>query len=910
MASRTVRRALDKWLPAAQRNRLDHGPSEGAPLRSATVAGLYERADSFTDLLPWVEYIEDTQCFLLEDGVSVGALLELSPVATDGRGEQFLAQARDAVQVAINDSIPEESSAPWVIQFFLQDDPGLEEVARQINSYGSDFARSHEYSATFGTEMARHVQRISKADGMFRDERVTGAPWRGHLRRVRTTIYRREDEHSKTTPEQAERRLDEVVRRWEIALKSAGVGVRRCTAADLHSWLVPWFNPCLPESVQVSEPATAPDEQLEQDCLPFGYDFAEGLCLSAPRSDAQTGIWWLDGVAHSFIPVLALRQIPRAGHFTSERFDGEHRYTLFDRMPEGAVLSITAVIRPQDEVRNHIARVKRAAVGDSAEATLTREDATAVEREMAQGNKLLPVAMGFFVRGRDEQDLTRNMNVVHSLLLSSGVQPIIRDADLMPLDNYVRSLPMVFDPAFPASAYRLRLTFSRHLSSVLPTTGRSRGTGHSGIVFFNRGAEPLVFDPLHPQDRKKNAHMLILGPTGAGKSALLVYLMQQMIARHRPRLFIIEAGGSFGLLGEHFQANDVSVHRVCLNPGSDVSLPPFAGASELALGDSGEPASSTTADRDRLGEMEIIARIMITGGEAREVEKLGRSDRLVIRKALQEAAAAAVRKGRSTALPQDVASALRTLARSGEFHAARASRIAEMADGMALFCSGIAGHFFNREGEEWPDADVTILEMGLLAREGYSDQLTVAYLSMMNHINDLVERRQFESRPTIVITDEGHIITTHPLLAAYVVKITKMWRKLGAWFWIATQNLADFPEESRKMLSMMEWWLCLTTPKEEVNEIGRFRELTDAQRSLLLSARKEPGKYVEGVLLSDSLDGLFRNVPPSLSLALAMTEKQEKAARRRIMDEHGCSELEAAERVARELEREPDSPSH
>lgn len=72
--------------------------------------------------------------------------------------------------------------------------------------------------------------------------------------------------------------------------------------------------------------------------------------------------------------------------------------------------------------------------------------------------------------------------------------------------------------------------------------GRSRGTGHPGLVFFNRGAEPLVFDPLHREDRKKNAHMLILGPTGAGKSALLVYLLQQMAAVYRPRLFIIEAG--------------------------------------------------------------------------------------------------------------------------------------------------------------------------------------------------------------------------------------------------------------------------------------------------------------------------------------------------------------------------------
>ncbi|MCG8092259.1 MAG: hypothetical protein JAZ17_01285 [Candidatus Thiodiazotropha endolucinida] len=52
---------------------------------------------------------------------------------------------------------------------------------------------------------------------------------------------------------------------------------------------------------------------------------------------------------------------------------------------------------------------------------------------------------------------------------------------------------------------------------------------------------------------------------------------------------------------------------------------------------------------------------------------------------------------------------------------------------------------------------------------------------------------------------------------------------------------------SRKMLNMMEWWLCLVMPKEEVEQIARFKDLTDVQRSLLLSARKEPGKYVEAV---------------------------------------------------------------
>mgnify|MGYP001821507055 CR=1 FL=1 len=104
------------------------------------------------------------------------------------------------------------------------------------------------------------------------------------------------------------------------------------------------------------------------------------------------------------------------------------------------------------------------------------------------------------------------------------------------------------------------------------------------------------------------------------------------------------------------------------------------------------------------------------------------------------------------------------------------------------------------------------------------------------------------------------------------------------------------------MLNMKEWRLCLVAPKEEIEHIARFKDLTEEQRELLLSTRKEHGKYVEGVVLSDNLEALFRNVPPPLSLALAMTEKHEKAERAAIMQAENCSELEAvhviAERIA------------
>jgi len=907
---------FDALLKRKNPERTDHART---PVTEAAVSTLYRQPGSFTDLLPWVEYLPASRSFLLEDGISLGALFELEPVGTEARTPEFMVQLRDAVQMALTEAIPEEDDAPWIVQVYVQDEPSLVAFSQALSQYPDKTLRESALTCHHQQMVAEHLAQISRPGGLFVDTAVTGTHWRGQRRRVRATLYRRLKATGHPPPAvEVEEALNDVATKWAAALASAGIRARRGAGQDLYDWLLRWFNPA-PEIAggdpdRLGELAPYPGDQA----LPFGYDLAEQLTLSMPRSDA--GVWWFDELPHTVVTVQGLRRAPEIGHMTAERLGGEHVFSLFDRLPEYTVMVMTLTVKPQDVIRNQIAQVKRSAVGDSAEAALTREDAQAVERQMAQGNKLYPLNLAFYVRGQDRKSLRANVNQLNALLLPNGLQPIMREADLLVQDSYIRNLPMAYDVAHDRLARRSRLVFSSHVANLLPVYGRSRGTGHPGLVFFNRGAEPLVFDPLNPEDRKKNAHMLILGPTGAGKSALLVYLLQQMLAVYRPRVFIIEAGGSFSLLGQHLQAHGLCVNQVTLNPNTDVSLPPFADALGVlaqarAVQLEGDPDASLADDEDReeerggrdvLGEMEIAARIMITGGDEREDARMTRADRLLIRTAIFTAAQTFKDHDRAQVLTEDVVASLRAIGQDRSLPEYRRNRALEMGDGMALFCSGLAGHFFNRPGTSWPPADVTVLEMGMLAREGYEDQLTVAYLSMMSHINALVERQQHDARPTLVVTDEGHIITTNPLLARYVVKITKMWRKLGAWFWIATQNLEDFPDASRKMLNMMEWWLCLVMPKEEVEQIGRFKDLTEGQRQLLLSARKEPGKYVEGVVLSDQLEALFRNVPPPLSLALAMTEKHEKAERGAIMRERDCTELEAVYAVAERIARQRD----
>ena len=901
-------------------------PGGGGPPTVKRIEDMYYVPPSFTNLLPWVDYEEQTGTFVLADGRGLGVLFELQAAGCEARPEAWLMGLRDKIQGVLC-SLP-EADPPWIVQFFVQDEP-LSGLAGRIAGYANAEARETPFAASWRATLAEHLDDIANPNGLFAD-RIGGGRWRGRLRRVRATLSRPYP-RTFSGPGTPEEEINDVATRFAAGLQAAGVSARRCDGEDLWNWMARWLNPSpvrmpggIEELMQTFRYPGDPGPNRENRL--FGFDLSTALMVGLPVAEPNRGgVWFFDGVAHRAMTLQEMLQPPGLGVFTLERRMGDNLFALFDRLPEHTALSLTVTLRPQDQVRQHLLKIERASFGENAEARLAGEDARTAQLEIARGNKLFPVQTVFMLRGRDlddwdanEDDLFVRIRAADALFNANNLKFINERDDLVGLDVYVRSLPMGFDWEFDRKhTRRSRLTFSRHIANLSPLFGRSTGTGNPGLLFYNRGGEPLLVDPL--ADRKSNAHTLILGPTGAGKSAMLNYILMQMMAIHRPRIFIIDGRASFGLLGQYFAGHGIAVNHVSMKPNADVSLPPFADAVKL-LGkgfpqSAGLDQSTPWSDgegvvfgeedegRDLLGEMEIAARLMITGGDPREDERMSRADRMVIRQAILDGAARAMQAGRDYALTEDVAEALKALSVQGGGNDRRGQRIADMADALGLFCSpgSLEARFFNRPGKLWPEADVTIFEMATLVQGGYEDKLNVAVVGLLNHIHALVERCQFERRPTLVLIDEAHLITTNPLLAPYVVKITKMWRSFGAWLWLATQNMQDFPDASRRMLNMMEWWLCLTMPPEEVEQISRFRDLTAEERALLLAAGKEPGKYTEGVILSPVIKALFRNVPPALALALAQTEKDEKADRAELMRQHGCTELEAALMIAEQI---------
>jgi len=176
----------------------------------------------------------------------------------------------------------------------------------------------------------------------------------------------------------------------------------------------------------------------------------------------------------------------------------------------------------------------------------------------------------------------------------------------------------------------------------------------------------------------------------------------------------------------------------------------------------------------------------------------------------------------------------------------------------------------------------------------------------MNHINGMGEKMQHDpsGRQIISITDEAHVITTNPMLAPFLVTAVKVQRKLGISSILATQNLTDYPNAAEKLLKMIDWWMCLCPTSKEVEEICKFKPLTPTQEKMMLSCKKLPKRYTEGMILSNSLpEMLFRTIPPSLILALALNEKDEKADRAVLMKENKITEVQAAYMIADEFDR-------
>lgn len=911
----------------------------------------YRLPPSISKLLRWEEYDEKLKSFLLSDGKTVGAVYEIRPISTEARTPERLSQILDNFRNFITGTFPSLylKESPWIIQVYVSDEMDLSHDSTQFDEYRKDYAKDSHYSTVYSRIVSAHYARLSKAGGLFIDP-LSGSAFQGRHRRTRVVFYRFQTKDVNLRGRTPQDELQMVAKAFESQCNACGLSYQRYDDTQFFLWLARWFNPS-PSGFEntnaflkkVRYPSDRADK-LET------FDLSQQIIRGNFRSDQKTGTWWFDDKPQQYITILGLSSQPRIGHLTAEQQFDKRAFALFDQLPPNSLFTMTIVIQSRTEVETHLDRVEKTAKKSKlTDGIMAGEEAKAAKVMLVNGNTLLPCSMGVYISGNDLQDLEDKRNAVTALLSTEGFMPIRQDDDLVLLQSYWAHTPFNFD-FFLDKKYLLRSHYlsAKQIAKIIPFYGRETGSGNPVLSFLNRMGSPLCIDPFSKADKSNNSHLLALGTTGAGKSATMTYLMMQVMAVYMPYLTIVDAGKSFALVVDFFKAMGLTVNTIEITlDRPNFSLNPFMETQKMLaqVNDAQAHAKSMEAyllkkeealeadlveqikpevlnpieeendgdaKRDYLSEFTTAAVLMITGAETKEIEALTRQDRYLILQAVISAGKAAIAAGYDQMIPSDLAAELVRLSQhySNSEHAGDKGlsiRLQTMAHGLQTFTSSpLNAAYFDTRGKSFPKADVTWFEMGVFKDDRPENEAprALAFITMMNRTMSFAEENQYGDRFSLFFADECHVVTSKPITAASVTQCSKMSRKVGLWLWLATQNISDFPSAARKMLSMMEFWLCLGMSDEELRHIEEFRQFTDEERALFRTVRKEPGKYVEGVLLSKKYNYLYRNVPPVEALTLAMTEKDEKSVRRQLMETYDCDELEAAFLMAQKIKNE------
>ncbi|MFM2588234.1 conjugative transfer ATPase [Vibrio sp. TBV020] len=893
-------------LQAIKRHTLDFF-TEGKHLEAPGLD--YSVPPSFAANLPWIE-VSDKGLVQLEDGRSLGLFLDITPVTTEDKTQQALTKLTRSVAHTLTSLIDEDN--PWVVQIFARDVDNFGDIT---DTLWEQARVKDEFTRAVLDADKRHFDLIGREQGIFA---VDNRPWRARERQVRLAIYRWMPEEANEAQLQKNLSKLKSIRRQLLSpssLGNVGIGIKPSSGESIHGWLSPFFNPSgiRGETLRYRKPRSVIDQ-----------DFSERLLRSGIRSDADNGLWWFDGERPVATRVMELDSWDNEQFLSGALFgevceegDKSPQSVVFDELPPGTMMAMTLVAQSKAQARARIKVVKEAAVGDEPELEALRERCDDFDTHVEK-HPLWRGQLAFYLQGESVSDIEERTDSLRAIFNSRSLAlRFIKNSDQeSPLDSYLRWLPMNYHPEQDNKLWYCGWVWLEDMLALSPLFGRATGTGSDLFHYYNRGGELFGFDPL--SDYLSNAHLNLFGPSGSGKSATLVGQCLRLLASKRPRLFIIEAGNSFGPFGAFCERYGLSVNRIQVNGRSKGLMAPFADAKHLVgqaipnvsddkalevehLNDNDSPDDD---ERDILGELEIMARLMITGGEKREMDDYRRADSSMVREAIK-VAAESCHQAQCQVRPSHVKDALLAFSEERKRPEARRARARMMGEAMAFFCEGLEGQIFDQDAEHWPEADVTIIDLGLYAKTGYEAQMAAAYISLINRINTIAERDQYSGRDIVTLTDEAHLIVTNELLAPYAVKIVKMWRKLRAWFWLATQDLADFPSIARKMLNNAEWWVMLNMPEDELTNLEAFKKLSEAEKNLIRSMQSEKHKYKEGVVtgMDGKLMQRFRVVPPALYLALGETDGEAKEARQALMQAQGISELDACLLKAQQIEQ-------
>lgn len=883
---------------------------------------------SFANQLSMVDFNDELDLFLLNDGVSIGSGFELASIPTEAASSNYLQAIFNKIRDTFATVVPLHKNDPWVMQMYVNDEYSLKPVLNHLErSIAKDICDT-SFTQDYLSRLDDLFNKMTRPQGLFIDPK-TDAPFRGRRRRVRVLFYRLYQQ-LQTTRELALVEHQDVMAQIESKLKSPGLQLKKLTGNDYYQWLVRWFAADA-ESLLSHFP-------YPKNNKPAGFSFSQNVLFHEPQSTEHGFIF--DELHHSILYVDGLREAPDIGLLSREKRQAnpKHRYALLDKLPEGATYTIQVIFSNDEALDAHLMRLEKGIVGTSLKPLQVRADIKTARDELSMGNRLFWVNQAIFYRANTHEEIMQIEKSLKELFIEAKMPLIPSCYDLHPLNSYLNALPFNFIPQYARQYLRFdRLMYASELAALLPVYGRNQGARHLPcFTFFNRLGEPVLFDVLHHDFISQNSHMALFANSGGGKSVATGWMINSLMATKNARIVLFEMGNSFDRMLIHAKAHGKRTKQLLLSNKKEEAVPlnPFCEAYK-ALPEISENLSEEQAtqlaqkiidikagladqanylelacdegSRSYLAELSLALRTMITEANAIEEEQFTLADETLLIEVLSDAILTSFKNDVPQMLTEHVVAAFeRSMSR--EAVARKKDRILDMHDRLKSYViNSSKSRFFNVPTE--PLGDFDIFHIDISAIKDDTGRLALVMVSLLPRILAMAEATQNDNRPTFMFIDESHIQFQIPSIVTICLLLTKVARKLGLWLVAITQNVTDMnSEKATKILSLMETWILLGLDEKEINDVKQFKYLTPQQEALIRDIDSQKGLYAEAVLLGSRYQGLFRVIPPRYLLALLMTEKSEKAERFILEKEHGV--LKAAELIAQRLENKTQSQRH
>lgn len=221
------------------------------PLSRAAFRALFDARPSLADYLPFVDYDPQDQVFLLNDGVSVGAVFRLGAADLDGRSPERRAEFNAHLDHALCRLPADDERYPYTAQLYLEDRPPGN-IADALAAAMPEAVRATPFSQAWLELMRTHFEAMRASQGIFDDDRVPQSGdqakgWRAIERQIHLCVYRKAPVAAwKARRYRPGEQLNHAITPFLSALEALGVSVQRLDDAGLRAWLLPWLTPEVP----------------------------------------------------------------------------------------------------------------------------------------------------------------------------------------------------------------------------------------------------------------------------------------------------------------------------------------------------------------------------------------------------------------------------------------------------------------------------------------------------------------------------------------------------------------------------------------------------------------------------------------------------------------------------------------